>query len=209
MDKIKGWRAEQRIDDYLHHDKVRSSMCESARLLIQAKTLIMTLREENKFLEKESKSDFDDYVEYYNRWLDADCELRKLKKQNNEILKQHQDYFVENEKLKQVLKSIKTQLEIYFRNKSLSPVTKSEMLLHAFYHLLNEKRYQDYFSGNENLKQELQDCIMSNELLDKENDRLRQSETEAKEIIAELESKLAEYEKFGLDKDLENLKRLK
>lgn len=157
MDKIKGWKAEQRIDDYLHHDKVRSSMCESARLLIQAKTLIMTLREENKFLEKECKRESDDYVEYHNKWLDADCELRKLKKQNKEMLKQHQDYFVENE----------------------------------------------------NLKQELADCIMSNELLDKENDRLRQSETEAKEIIAELESKLAEYEKFGLNKDLENLKRLK
>lgn len=117
-----------------------------------------------------------------------DKENDRLRRQNKEMFKQHQDYFVENEKLKQVLRSIKTQLEIYFKNKTLSPITKSEMLLDAFYQLLNEKQYQHYFV---------------------ENDRLKQSEEEAQEIIAELESKLAEYEKFGLNKDLENLKRLK
>lgn len=76
---------------------------------------------------------------------------------------------------------------------------------------------------NDRLRQELGNEVSDNfnqyidsvyadkqfEELKQENDRLIQSETEAKEIIAELESKLAEYEKFGLNKDLENLKRLK
>lgn len=48
----------------------------------------------------------------------------------------------ENKQLKQDLRSIKTQLEIYFKNKSLRPVTKAEMLLDAFYQLL-KNQYQD------------------------------------------------------------------
>lgn len=80
---------------------------------------------------------------------------------------------------------------------------------------------------NEKLKQELADCVMSNELLDKENDRLREelqdykncnemldneierfkiSDMEACKYVSELRKKLAEYEKFGLDKELEKLK---
>lgn len=74
MNKVKGWKTEKKIDDYLHCDKVRSSMCEPARILIRAKTLITSLRKENK----ELRNDFEQYVDPHDFLYK--CLLHALKK---------------------------------------------------------------------------------------------------------------------------------
>lgn len=128
MDKIKGWTAERKIDKLLNVFKKKKYM-PGIRRLIEAKTLIMSLRKENKDL----MIKLDEAIQNKEFWKHESLEAEK---QNKEMFKQHQDYFVENE-------------------------------------------------------------------------RLKQSEIEAKEIISELESKLEEYKRFGLDKDLKELEKLK
>lgn len=95
MNKIKGWKAENKIDNALNIIKkdvlMKFHLWKEAHqvntALRQAKTLIMALRKENKEIE-----------EFYKGWLeDKDWKIKYLEMQNKQV-------FDENENLKQELK---------------------------------------------------------------------------------------------------------
>lgn len=108
-------------------ENFKITICNLCMTEITLERRIEELEKENKQLKQElveSNGNLEFKIDEKNFWKH---ECVEAEKQNNEILN-----------------SIKTQLEIYFKNKSLRPVTKAEMLLDAFYQLLNRNQQQDY-----------------------------------------------------------------
>lgn len=83
--KIKGWRIEEKIDNYLHYDKVRNSMCEPARLLIEAKTYIQSLHKIIHLLNEASDKLIDEKWKWKEICISESMDKANLIEENNKL----------------------------------------------------------------------------------------------------------------------------